>query len=208
MVECPLTVHVTQRTKDPIHINSKFYIEQHIIPALKRVFDLCGADVSQWYNSMTKPIQKIRHINYDTLHDLNISSRSNQQVEFSKQRQPTMESFLKSEHFCRICNGKVHDGNILCEHCKKCDKTGVAYSSVLSKLMKKQQDSWIKEVSLHDTCLTCARQPQQATLFCHGTALGEDNCSNIDCKVMQSRCKNILDIEDSLDALLFYEKND
>lgn len=43
--------------KEPLYLDAPYYIEKVLIPPLKRVFELVGADVTLWYKNMPKVLR-------------------------------------------------------------------------------------------------------------------------------------------------------
>ena len=153
---------------------------------------------------MTRPTLNVRKIDYD---------EQRLSTPLKKTEQSTLDKFINKNTFqCYICNNKIdintfHRNDGMCSNCIKLDRDtlDIAKSIILTKLSNKQNEHWSKEISMMRSCSACAQQSQQATLFQHGTALGEDNCINIDCKVMLSRCKIIVDIEDTMQEIRLHE---
>ena len=153
---------------------------------------------------MTRPTLNVRKIDYD---------EQRLSTPLKKTEQSTLDKFINKNTFqCYICNNKIdintfHRNDGMCSNCIKLDRDtlDIAKSIILTKLSNKQNEHWSKEISMMRSCSDCAQQSQQATLFQHGTALGEDNCINIDCKVMLSRCKIIVDIEDTMQEIRLHE---
>ena len=49
-----LSLTLSFNRKEPLHLDAPYYIEKVLIPPLKRVFELVGADVILWYKNMPK----------------------------------------------------------------------------------------------------------------------------------------------------------
>eukprot|EP00605_Chrysophyceae_sp_TOSAG23-4_P001825 GSChrysophyteH1.ASY1.ANO1.2015.1 assembled CDS len=170
----PLVVLASQRTKSPKSINTVYYVEKCILPALERVLVLCGADARQWYIEMTRPSVEGR-CNGD---DNGASAVLIQQ---------TMSSYLSKSTSCASC-GKYMTKGLLCDTCKLDRSNRPDFSPVLT-LYQRLTFSQIVEEKLRRNCESCSRQ------------LSMSSCANLDCSIFHVRSRNILDIEDIISEL-------
>lgn len=91
--------------KRKLYMDEKYYIEQMIIPALKRVFDHVGVDVRAWYRDMPKILRADEHLlDHEPFDDV-LGAAGGGQVGLAK--------YGIDSHFrkagCVNCGGSVED---------------------------------------------------------------------------------------------------
>ena len=126
--------------KDPsLRLNSQYYIEKAIIPALNRVFQLMGQNVNDWYREMPK---KLHYQRYQYL-----LGRE------SKTERRTIPQFFNTTQCC-VC-GTNCMGNDFCDACRQ--NKDVAITSVADQI----RDIQLKYSSVINSCMRCSASTQR-----------------------------------------------
>lgn len=113
-----------------LRLHGLYYIDKQIIPALERVFQLVGADVRSWFDSMPK----------------------RQRLPFWEARKrstgATIPRFYLSQH-CVLCDALTRTEDLFCQYCK------ASYSSAVAAVAQLQRDTERACCSLAQLCSTC-----------------------------------------------------
>ncbi|KAF9526453.1 hypothetical protein CPB83DRAFT_462528 [Crepidotus variabilis] len=186
-------VRLVDRAMDPldfmnngqVHLDANYYITRVLIPPLARIFNLMGADITQWYNEMPKIVapelvspRKPKLTNYGR------DSPSKQNID---------EHFSSTQ--CLSCGDPATQG--LCDGCSKAPRETMA--NLRSRI--RQKEDWL--VKTHQVCATCT-----------GSAAADAiHCVSLDCQWFYARRKaeketELIPIfEDLLEDLEFADNN-
>ena len=187
-------------------INTFYYINKCINPALDRVLGLVGIDVNLWYNTTKKKRLMIRHINYDDYEIFNKNDGQNQQQSLitnysnmnnnSKKlkNQISIEKFFLNGN-CVCCGLESTDS--LCHTCSNQPLETMLYLN--SKNLKLQT----LDQKLHLTCWKCTelQHIQYSQLYSKNVIIGKDCCENIGCEQFYARWKTVLKLEEYQQAI-------
>ncbi|CAH7675446.1 hypothetical protein PPACK8108_LOCUS10462 [Phakopsora pachyrhizi] len=203
-------------------LDSEYYITRVMIPALARIFNLVGADVLAWYQSMPKfiRINKTSTVNYQNQNQQRKQENQKNEIETlemikSKSNNKKMigndSKFLVDEHFrsdrCLNCEEEGQK-NVLCNSC------GTKPKEVVGNLIKKVKLYNQSRRSLEMICKECSSlspctqmetsaieelgttRPSLSSSFSAG--YGGIGCDSLDCPVLYSRVKSIWKTEDGV----------
>ncbi|WVO13980.1 hypothetical protein L204_101605 [Cryptococcus depauperatus] len=158
-----------------LNIDAEYYIRNLLIPPLARIFNLVGADVEEWYDSMprTKRAGKYGRV----VKNGKNKDRMTGVKDKHKATKSKIDSHFNSSH-CMLCGTECQ--KLLCSEC-------LSDPSVASHtLLFRQQIAQSKMVSLQRICASCC-----------GTLPGEKIlCSSIDCPLTYARSAAQRDLED------------
>jgi DNA polymerase zeta len=191
---------VLMRGRDLI-LNTKYYIEKQVNPALMRLLSLAGADVNQWYNEWPRPAIPLQKVIYPTMTmgvsphggttSSNISKgRGGGLAAPAAKQQTTMDIFVKSGS-CQVCGTGVVVERLsnLCEACKQ-DKMG-SVLSLTARLHEAQEDEQVHA----QHCRGCCGFDQHSGFMQRNAMIGESACSSIHCKFFYDRHHAVVTID-------------
>lgn len=147
-------------------LDAEYYICKNIIPPLERIFNLCGANVRQWYDEMPK-FQAIRSVR-GVVPGLMSGQENTRAVG------KTLESYMKSSS-CVVCRAKLNnEETLMCGDC-----IGRPHVSVFD-LHKRLRGAEMKALDVDKVCRSCA-----------GLAWGDEiRCNSKDCPVYYTRIRH------------------
>ena len=159
-----------------MRLNSTYYINKQIIPALDRMLSLIGADVKAWYDEMPKAMRMPPQKRPAASLGLSSLSRDNN-------RQMILEDFFSSKHCC-VCDephttmiARTSKPSPLCHKCLSDPASSYAIIQQRSAQMERQHRHMVR------ICLHCGGG---------GGGNIEDGaivCNSLDCEVYFSRVK-------------------
>jgi len=134
-----LVMHPTEflNHKQPLQLNSLYYITKQIIPALSRIFNLVGADVNSWFLEMPKTlrqriVQPIANHNksridqyYVTQHCIICDTLSNSQLCPSCQENKQQTAFILLNR-AKLLEKQFGDLLEVCKRCSRLDSSADA----------------------------------------------------------------------------------
>ncbi|KAL4028957.1 hypothetical protein IC575_012175 [Cucumis melo] len=85
----------------PYRLNTLYYINKQIIPALQRVFSLVGANLNQWFLEMPRPVREVFF---------------KQPVSAANPNRTRIDYYYLSKH-CILCGELVQTSSNLCNQC-------------------------------------------------------------------------------------------
>lgn len=85
----------------PYRLNSLYYINKQIIPALQRAFGLVGANLNQWFLEMPRPVRE---------------AFSKQPLSAANPKRTRIDYYYLSKH-CILCGELVQTSSNLCSQC-------------------------------------------------------------------------------------------
>lgn len=189
-------------------IDAEYYIRNLLIPPLSRIFNLVGADVEEWYNSMpkTKRLGK-----YDKA-GVKMSNRGNGKGKQGRTKGSgsRIDSHFKSSH-CVVCGIESSDGEalatcrfiflrltsspVLCHSCRL--EPSTTSHALLSRLHIAQD----KLIVLQRICASCSLMPPAEKIMCDSI-----DCPNTFARVAAER--EVEDLEDVGELLLELKLDD
>ncbi|ORX33427.1 hypothetical protein BD324DRAFT_585143 [Kockovaella imperatae] len=119
-------------------IDAEYYIRNLLIPPLSRIFNLVGADVEHWYESMPRTKRASK---YDTRHT-------------GKMR---IDSHFKSSH-CIVCGGE--SSHRICSICR------TEPSTTTHALLSRQHLAQQRLLDTHKICASCSSTPVGERILC------------------------------------------
>nr|XP_018263770.1 DNA polymerase zeta subunit [Kwoniella dejecticola CBS 10117]OBR85928.1 DNA polymerase zeta subunit [Kwoniella dejecticola CBS 10117] len=162
-----------------LSIDSEYYIRNLLIPPLSRIFNLVGADVENWFDTMprTKRVGK-----YERQNEIfRSNTRRGNGKGKGKGRGMRIDSHFKSSH-CIVCG--VDSSSTICEECQSDPST------TTHALLSRSQLASSKLMDLHKICASCS-----------GIPVGEKiMCDSIDCPITYARINAERDVEDLEDV--------
>nr|XP_019013605.1 uncharacterized protein I206_01675 [Kwoniella pini CBS 10737]OCF52386.1 hypothetical protein I206_01675 [Kwoniella pini CBS 10737] len=165
-----------------ISIDSEYYIKNLLIPPLSRIFNLLGADVENWFDTMPR-IKRLGK--YENENENGIFHNSKKIINFKNNNNNNKKGMKIDNHFksnhCIICG--IESSETICLNCKK-NKSNTIHT-LLSRLQLSSKK--LKELNL--ICSSC----------CNNNLIinGEKNlCNSIDCSILYSRINSERDLED------------
>lgn len=177
LVDLVVTPHDVLRHPDRLTINGKYYITKQIIPALGRVFNLVGVNISRWFIDMKKPSLRRQRALLGPTGDLaGTSGRGavgggGRRGHGGSLAVTTIDQYYVSD-LCEVCGA-------LCRAivCDKCKVQGQVLGLVLATRASVSEKTLLHLV---DVCRSCTgfRQPAAAT-----------SCISIDCPYFFERCR-------------------
>ena len=179
-------------------INSNYYIDKCINPALIRILSLCGIDVMKWYHNMLKPKVITRKILYQTIQSNNQSNKSNETIKLKynnnsnnkiNQKQQSMDLFTIQNN-CKICFKDAKPNKTLCELCY--NNKQQTYQILLNQL----NQSYDHNHQLTLLCHNCSKISSLSEFFMKNEIIGSKCCNSLDCDIFYKRYNLIRSIED------------
>lgn len=171
-------------------IDAEYYIRNLLIPPLSRIFNLVGADVEEWYNSMpkTKRLGK-----YDKA-GVKMSNRGNGKGKQGRTKGSgsRIDSHFKSSH-CVVCG--IESSDVLCHSCRL--EPSTTSHALLSRLHIAQD----KLIVLQRICASCSLMPPAEKIMCDSI-----DCPNTFARVAAER--EVEDLEDVGELLLELKLDD
>ncbi|KAI8584678.1 hypothetical protein K450DRAFT_217450 [Umbelopsis ramanniana AG] len=158
-----------------LRLDAEYYITKQIIPALERIFNLCGVDIASWYKQMPRRKQALAY-SFSQLEEYNGNSK-------------TLEQYYSSRH-CVVCR-KISDNEL----CKDCLMNG---AETLFTMKMRLNDVQTRFGSIQEVCQSCsgvlsslsasvAGGPESS--FGSSTGYADHPCDSIDCPVFFQRQK-------------------
>eukprot|EP01012_Entosiphon_sulcatum_P069236 TRINITY_DN9991_c0_g1_i2.p1 TRINITY_DN9991_c0_g1~~TRINITY_DN9991_c0_g1_i2.p1 ORF type:complete len:1172 (-),score=139.32 TRINITY_DN9991_c0_g1_i2:3-3518(-) len=165
MLQHPLAL-LHYRGPSPPLINASYYITRQIIPALHRLFQFTGANVTQWYRDMPRTRKRSRFF-LAQLHATSNSGVRDAGVWSGKRR--TIDSYYQQRDCC-LC--EEHPAVLEPPAPPVCENCLAAPAASLCRLVEKIKFVEREQQALWDTCCGCA-----------GTACPQltDACEALDC---------------------------
>ncbi|WRT67197.1 uncharacterized protein IL334_004163 [Kwoniella shivajii] len=155
-----------------LSIDAEYYIRNLLIPPISRIFNLVGADVENWYDSMprTKRVSKYERSQAEA----KLRSKGKNKSGVGGMR---IDSHFKSSH-CVVCG--VESSSTLCGEC-------LSTPSITSHaLLSRQHIAESKLSDLHRICASCSSIPVGEKIL----------CDSIDCPITYARTNAKRDVED------------
>lgn len=121
LVDLVVTPHDVLRHPDRLRINGKYYITKQVIPALGRVFNLVGVNISRWFSEMKKPCIRRQRALLGPSGDLAAASGKGAVGGGGRRGQggslavTTIDQYYVSD-LCEVCGALCRD--IVCTKCK------------------------------------------------------------------------------------------
>ena len=147
-----------------------YYIGKHIIPALKRVFELVGVDVAAWYEELPR-VERRPFASF--------GSRS-------RLRQPgqrTISDYWRADN-CNLC-GERYDVQSNSPYCAPCAADPQRREFIMSSRLAKAEREWHQ---LLRACADCSGLPvPQSSAADHPAADCVLSCGNQDCGLLYTR---------------------
>lgn len=150
-----------------------YYITHALIPPLERVFNLVGADVSQWFMTMPKSFRADDYVKED-----DDQRRSTSPIGHEMKKTPgTGGRFKIDAHFrssqCLTCGDVTSSSNSVCDRCKQDPKVTVA--ELLGRVHRAER----RLINVQRICASCSSvQPTEPI-----------ECENVDCAWLYERVK-------------------
>lgn len=119
-------------------IDAEYYIRNLLIPPLARIFNLVGADVEQWYDSMPR------------------TKRAGRYAGTSGTR---IDAHFRSMH-CLVCGAECESSDQLCSDCHE------APDITAHALLSREHVSQSHLADLHRVCASCAGIPLSEPIMC------------------------------------------
>ena len=171
-----------------IRINGTYYNEKHINPCMKRILQICGADIDAWYKKWKRPpTSGFRNTRGKAIYTREDSSE--QRNGQGRMKQITLDKFV-SKHTCFVCCDTIRNGTELI--CQDCKSNPIMIHGIELNLRKNQQ----REEQLKEICRQCANQEQPAQLFKENEKIGVEACSSLECPIFYQRVEQVCKIED------------
>nr|XP_019042303.1 DNA polymerase zeta subunit [Kwoniella bestiolae CBS 10118]OCF21233.1 DNA polymerase zeta subunit [Kwoniella bestiolae CBS 10118] len=170
-----------------LSIDSEYYIRNLLIPPLSRIFNLVGADVENWFDTMprTKRVSKYEN-------QLNMNGNASRGTGRGRGRGGRgkgrgrggmrIDSHFKSSH-CIVCG--VDSASALCTECQSTPST------TTHALLSRQQLATSKLLDLQKICSSCSSTPPGEKIL----------CDSIDCPITYARVGAERDVEDLEDVV-------
>eukprot|EP01135_Chromosphaera_perkinsii_P007361 Nk52_evm9s805 gene=Nk52_evmTU9s805 len=159
-------------------IDSRYYIEERIVPALNRVFNTMGVDVKSWYAEMPRT-----HGSGTSFKRLKSSLIPVKMREKRSRGKAAVKINRIDQYFsktnCVICGQEIqtsYSGNISEMLCRCClENKAISIASLQTKIMDSERNAKI----FHDMCESCI-------------GFREDNieCVSLDCPILYSRIQS------------------
>lgn len=118
-------------------IDAEYYIRNLLIPPLSRIFNLVGADVEHWYDSMPRTKRAGK---YDT-----------------ERQKIRIDSHFRSSH-CMVCGQESSES--VCAVCR------LSPSTTAHALSSRQHLAQEKLKSFHTICASCSSTPLHERILC------------------------------------------
>ncbi|GJJ09693.1 hypothetical protein Clacol_003917 [Clathrus columnatus] len=161
------------------HIDAEYYISRVLIPPLERVFNLIGADVRGWYNSLVKGA--IADNVAASMSPSKIESASGAEDVLDEQEKAAIDSYYQSTR-CILCRARAED--VICLTCRS--SPDEATYAILCKI----HDAQDRSKHTHSVCASCTLSPPQEGIM----------CDNLDCPWLYAR-KGATHDMDSLEGM-------
>ena len=167
-----------------LNIDAEYYIRNLLIPPLSRIFNLVGADVEGWFETM--PRQK-RAGKYDN--KFFAASKGKGKASSKAGGGMRIDEHFTSSH-CIVCGLESADRECnaaqtaltpgICEDCTS-DPATTAHA-----LLSRQHIAQSKLVDTHKLCASCSSTPMSEKVL----------CDSVDCPVLYARVAAERDVED------------
>jgi len=194
LVRSPEELH--RRDNEAIRINTKYYIEKALLPALQRLLGCAGADIFKWYKNMHRPKQLYRQLKYD-------DDPNSMTLNKPKGQQDITQHLIMP---CEICGQESkHKSNLFEDHHESCQMS-------LNLLFLQFSGLQQLDLELERNCYRCSRIPQKASLGKIDSKdnsrcmVGKDCCTSLDCPTFHDRLRVVLRLEDAKRAVQNAEK--
>ncbi|KAH8553586.1 DNA polymerase zeta catalytic subunit [Umbelopsis sp. PMI_123] len=151
-----------------LRLDAEYYITKQIIPALERIFNLCGVDIASWYKQMPRRKQALAY-SFSQLEEYNGNSR-------------TLEQYYSSRH-CVVCRRISENGKmVVTKLCTNCLTNG---AQTMFTMKMRLNDVQKRFGSIQDVCQSCSG----VLTFGSSTGYADHPCDSIDCPVFFQRQK-------------------
>lgn len=165
-----------------LSIDAEYYIRNLLIPPLSRIFNLVGADVENWYDSMPRTKRAGK---YDFRPGAGGKVRIDSHFKSSHCVVCGLES--ASGESCplhrSICSNTRRDVLIGAEVCSDCSSDP---SRTSHALLSRDHIAQSRVSALHQICASCSSTPVQEPIL----------CDSIDCPITYARVQATRDAED------------
>ncbi|KAI8374784.1 hypothetical protein BD560DRAFT_393226 [Blakeslea trispora] len=160
-------------TDSSLRLDAEYYIRKQIIPPLARIFNLIGADILSWYETMPR----------------------SQKTAMLRSAQPPLRSLTRidqyySSSYCLICHQKTDQS--ICAACQK-DPIKVMYT-----LSSRQHAAQTRFKRILQTCERCTKIPTPVAMISNATPIADSPCHSLDCTVYYQRLKSKEDVNMAL----------
>ncbi|WVQ70034.1 uncharacterized protein L199_008258 [Kwoniella botswanensis] len=161
-----------------LSIDSEYYIRNLLIPPLSRIFNLVGADVEKWFETMprTKRVSKYEN-QMDQATRATGRGRGRGRGKARGRGGMRIDSHFKSSH-CIVCG--VDSSSALCMECQSDPST------TTHALLSRTQLASRKLLDLQKVCASCSSTPPGEKIL----------CDSIDCPITYARIGAERDVED------------
>ncbi|OCF36582.1 DNA polymerase zeta subunit [Kwoniella heveanensis BCC8398] len=170
-----------------LSIDAEYYIRNLLIPPLSRIFNLVGADVEGWFDTMPRTKRVGR---YDVEGSGSLVGKMNGNVSKGKGKGGRgagagggkrggmrIDSHFRSSH-CIVCG--VESSSTLCDECRS-DPSTTSHA-----LLSRQHLAQSKLLSLQRICASCSSTPVGEKIL----------CDSIDCPITYARVGSERDVAD------------
>ncbi|WVQ71759.1 hypothetical protein IAR50_001300 [Cryptococcus sp. DSM 104548] len=165
-------------------IDAEYYIRNLLIPPLSRIFNLVGADVEEWYDTMPRTKRAGKYERHERTEKGNGRGAGRGRGRGKRGRGQgsgsRIDSHFRSSH-CTVCGGECLD--VLCVDCRA-DPTTTSHT-----LLSRQYIAETKIADLHRICASCSDVPPAEKILCDSS----------DCPITYARVTANREMEDLAD---------
>ncbi|WVR05162.1 hypothetical protein IAU60_002174 [Kwoniella sp. DSM 27419] len=165
-----------------LSIDAEYYIRNLLIPPLSRIFNLVGADVEGWYDTMPR-VKRVGRYDLENGPFAGVANGSSRKagVQRGKAGQKNggmkIDSHFRSSH-CFVCG--VESPDTLCDDCRS------EPSTTSHALLSRQHIAQSKLLSMQRICASCSSTPVSERIL----------CDSIDCPITYARTTAERDVAD------------
>ncbi|KAK8869691.1 hypothetical protein IAR55_000259 [Kwoniella newhampshirensis] len=170
-------------TNRSLGIDAEYYIRNLLIPPISRIFNLVGADVEGWFESMPR-VKRVGKYERDSTVGAAARSRGGRGGGKKAGRGRSgmrIDSHFRSSH-CIVCG--VETTSTLCSACRS-DPSTTSHA-----LLSRQHLAQNKLLSFQKICASCSSTPVGERIL----------CDSIDCPITYARVGAERDVEDLVDV--------